>query len=188
MMRSFILSEKPGDRLRNRLIIGGFLLLTIFISYFIYNFVSYGMSMSGVSSTVYNSSGTNDANYLRSVKIVCGDNNQFKTYVAKNESDKEKGLSIFSTLDKKEAMIFVFDNPQKYSFWMKDMKFPVDMVWLDVNKQIVDIAKNVAVDTYPKLFSPRADSLYVVEFKAGVTDDLKIKIGDSCSFDSLRLK
>lgn len=190
-MRSFILLERPEDRRRNRLVILGFIIFTIVISYIIYGSVSYGLSKLGIYSyndpSVYESRPTV---HLRKIKVVCGKGSnsqgpgsQFDTYVSVSDSEKEKGLSVFNKIKTNEAMIFIFDTPKKYSFWMKGMKFPIDMVWLDQDKKIVDIKKDVAVATYPELFAPSSDALYVLEFVSGTMDNLNIKIGEACSFD-----
>jgi uncharacterized membrane protein (UPF0127 family) len=183
-MRSFILLERPEDRRRNRLVILGFIIFTIVISYIIYGSVSYGLSKLGIYSysdpSIYE---TKAPVHLKKIKVTCGENNQFDTYVSLSDPEKEKGLSVFNKIKSNEAMIFIFDTPKKYSFWMKGMKFPIDMVWLDQDKRIVDIKKDVAVATYPELFAPRADSLFVLEFVSGTTDKLNIKIGETCGFD-----
>ena len=54
-----------------------------------------------------------------------------------------KGLSIKNTLNESEGMLFPFDTPGEYSFWMKDMKFPIDIIWIDSNYKIVYIEKNL---------------------------------------------
>ena len=183
-MRSFILLERPEDRRRNRLVILGFLVFIVIISYIIYGSVSYGLSKLNIysysDSNIYESIPTV---HLRTINVVCGANNQFKAYVAANDMNREKGLSIFHKITSDESMIFVFDSAQKYSIWMKGMKFPIDIVWLDQNKKIVDIKSHVAVNSYPESFAPSSDSLYVMEFNAGTMDNSNIKIGDVCSFD-----
>ena len=188
-MRSFILLERPEDRRRNKLVILGFLVFIIVISYIIYGSVSYGLSKLEIYSysdlSIYDSD--KDV-HLRTIDMVCGTDNQFKAYVAANDKDREKGLSIFPKIKSDESMIFVFDSLKKYSFWMKGMKFPIDMVWLDQDKKVVDIKNNIAVNSYPELFTPSDDSLYVLEFNAGTTYNSNIKIGDVCDFDSSGLK
>ncbi|MGN6351023.1 MAG: DUF192 domain-containing protein, partial [Candidatus Nitrosocosmicus sp.] len=54
-----------------------------------------------------------------------------------------KGLSIKNSLNDSEGMLFPFDKPGDYSFWMKDMKFPIDILWIDANNKIVHIEKNL---------------------------------------------
>jgi uncharacterized membrane protein (UPF0127 family) len=189
-LRSFILSERPEDRLRNRLVILGFIAFTIVVSYIVYGSVAYGLSKINVyypNENTYVFTHKSD-DPLKSMEIVCGQGNKFKTYTVEDEHDRDKGLSVFDSIKDSEAMMFVFETPGKYSFWMKGMKFPIDIVWLDNEGKIVDIKRHVATSTYPELFAPDSDSTYVVELNAGVSERLKIKIGDICNFDLSTLK
>ena len=120
---------------------------------------------------------------LKTLNVKCGDNHNFKTYIAKDNTEKEKGLSVFNKIRDDESMIFVFDTPSRYSFWMKDMKFPIDIVWLNQEGKINYIASNISPNTYPTMIAPPEDSLYVLEFNAGTMKKMKIKIGDACFFD-----
>lgn len=185
-MKSFILLEKPADTRKNRLIIVGFIFLMAIISYIVYSVALYGMNKMNADS--YNAGAFVDSEYRTTLKVVCAGKKSFRSYVAINEIDKEKGLSVFTKINENDAMLFVFDKPEKYSFWMKDMKFPIDIVWLNQDNKIVDMVKSVAPITYPEVFSPKKDSLYVLEFNAGTMDKLKIKIGDACIFDISRVK
>ncbi len=93
-----------------------------------------------------------------------------------------KGLSGRESLSFNEGMFFVFQKPDKYGFWMKDMLFPLDIIWIDQNFNIVHIENVVVPETYPKIFTPESDSLYVLEIKAGEVQKLGIKIGDKVKF------
>ena len=55
-----------------------------------------------------------------------------------------KGLAVKNQLKENEAMLFVFDDPAEHSFWMKDMKFPIDIIWLDSDGKVVHIEKNLS--------------------------------------------
>jgi len=105
--------------------------------------------------------------------------NAFVALLADNEDLRMKGLSGFSGLKKSEVMFFVFEKPGILSFWMKDMLFPLDIVWLDENMKIVFFEKNILPESYPKLFGPNFYTQYVVEFVGGTIDKLNIKLGDS---------
>ena len=65
------------------------------------------------------------------------------------------------------GMLFVFDTDGLWNIWMKDMRFPIDIVWADVSGMVITIASNVAPDTYPKSFYPSAPARYVIELPAG---------------------
>jgi len=103
----------------------------------------------------------------------------FNTEIANTEETRKRGLSGRSALAADEAMLFVFDKPAAYAFWMKDMKFSIDIIWIDADKRVVHIEKSVSPDTYPAGFAPSRDALYVFEVRAGTADRLKIKQGDS---------
>jgi len=87
--------------------------------------------------------------------------------VADTEALRERGLSGRSDLQSGKGMLFVFDTDGLWNIWMKDMQFPIDIVWADVDGKVITIASNVAPDTYPKSFFPSAPARYVVELPAG---------------------
>lgn len=87
--------------------------------------------------------------------------------IADTDVSRMKGLSGTSQLGDSEGMLFIFDTPGRWGMWMKDMRYSLDMVWMDSNKNIVYIAENVSPSTYPKSFSPDSDALYVLELPAG---------------------
>lgn len=102
----------------------------------------------------------------------------FSVDVAATEASREQGLSGRTSLGENQAMLFVFDHPAEYAFWMKGMLFPLDIIWLDSNKKVVHIEKSLSPDTYPRGFAPLAPALYVIEVPAGTADRLGIKQGD----------
>ena len=105
----------------------------------------------------------------------------FKVIVAKTDNQKEKGLSIYKSLPENEGMIFPFEKADYYSFWMKGMKFSIDIIYIKDNK-IVQIFKRVP---YPKTSSdkltvvtPKEKSNYILEINSGFSDKYKFKEGD----------
>ena len=75
-------------------------------------------------------------------------------------------------------MLFVFDHPAQYPFWMKDMNFPIDIIWIDENLKVIFIKKNAVPESYPEVFTSPQNSKYVLEVVAGFSDKYNIKIGD----------
>lgn len=65
----------------------------------------------------------------------------FSVTVAETEEEKQKGLSGLDNLPLDEGKLFVFEKPDTYSFWMKDMKFPIDIIYINGDK-IVSITEN----------------------------------------------
>ena len=115
-----------------------------------------------------------DTTVMRTISI--GDT-VISVEVADTEDSREQGLSGRSDLRSGKGMLFVFDTDGTWGIWMKDMQFPIDIVWVDVFGTVVTVAENVAPDTYPKVFNPSAPARYVLELPAGFTAEQGIKEG-----------
>ncbi len=92
-----------------------------------------------------------------------------------------KGLATKGSLEETEGMLFVFESPQKYSFWMKDMKFPIDIIWINSAGKIVHIESKLppCIFLLPcPSYTPKDDSLYVLEVVSNFTDKFNINVGD----------
>lgn len=87
--------------------------------------------------------------------------------VASTAPAREKGLSGHRPLGEQEGMLFVFDKDDTYGFWMKDMQFAIDIIWIDAEGKIITIAKNVEPASYPEVFYPARPARYVLEVPAG---------------------
>src|SRR3989344_8540481 len=109
-------------------------------------------------------------------------NKQLKYETVDSSAEREKGLSGRTGLGTDQAMLFVFDHADKYCFWMKDMKFSIDIVWLDSTKKIVHFERNVSPETYPNAFCPKQNARYVVEVNAGTVQNTGLKTGDKINF------
>ena len=105
-----------------------------------------------------------------------------KVDLALTEAEHTKGLSGKNELMENEGMLFVFDKPGKYSFWMKDMSFPIDIVWFGEDMKVVYIKKNADPKLYPETYGPDTDAKYVLEVMAGFSDKNNLKVGDSLKF------
>lgn len=132
-----------------------------------------------ISAFVWNLSDNQEVNPPKTLKI--GDV-VIDIDVAKTDTDREKGLSGREKLAENEGLLFIFEEEGDYGFWMKNMNFPIDIAWLDRNKKIIHIEKNILPETYPKTFSSPEKSLYVLETVAGFFENSKIKIGDFAEF------
>jgi uncharacterized membrane protein (UPF0127 family) len=102
--------------------------------------------------------------------------------LATNEPTRQKGLSGTAKLGDNEGMLFVFDTSGRWGIWMKDMKYNIDIIWMDSNKKIVYISQDVAPDTYPKVFLPDKDAQYVLELPAGFTAKHNVNVGQVVGF------
>lgn len=100
-----------------------------------------------------------------------------KVYIADNPRTRTRGLSNKTYLPEGKGMLFVFEKPDKYSFWMKDMNFAIDMIWIDEKGKVVYIEKNATPESYPTSFMTNKDALYVLEVNAGFVTQKGIKVG-----------
>jgi uncharacterized membrane protein (UPF0127 family) len=87
--------------------------------------------------------------------------------VADTEALRNQGLSGRSGLAPGQGMLFVFDDDNPAQIWMKDMLFPIDIVWLGDNGTVITVTPDVSPDTYPQIFSPAQWARYVLELPAG---------------------
>lgn len=97
--------------------------------------------------------------------------------VAQSKSSRELGLSGRPSMRNDEGILFVFDVPGKYGFWMKDMNFPLDIIWINESGLVVDIERNLTPDSYPKTFINEVDASYVLEINAGLAKEFGLFLG-----------
>ncbi len=97
--------------------------------------------------------------------------------VADTRSSRELGLSGRTGLHINEGMLFIFDVPGKYGFWMKDMLFPIDIVWINQNGIIVKGEENLSPSSYPSTFINDSDASYVLELAAGSIERYGLYLG-----------
>jgi uncharacterized protein len=102
----------------------------------------------------------------------------FFVEIAEKDSQRIKGLSGREEIGENKGMFFKFDQEDYWSIWMKEMLFPLDIVWLDQNLTVVDIRENVSPETYPEAFLPQKPAKYVLEINAGLCEKHGIKIND----------
>lgn len=101
----------------------------------------------------------------------------FSPEIVSTKAALAKGLSGRESIDRDAVMIFDFGATEEHCMWMKDMKFAIDMVWLDEAKKVTAIERSVAPSTYPQSFCHDGET--VAEFAAGTADRLPLHIGDS---------
>lgn len=110
----------------------------------------------------------------------------FSVSVARTDKEKQIGLSGKNSLPKNQGMLFVFDQPEFYSFWMKNMKFPIDIIYIHGNKvtTVIKNAKPVQDSDLP-IYQPRERSDRVLEINAGLSDQYGIKNGSEVKYNNL---
>lgn len=135
----------------------------------------------GTSSTAQ-VTGTTTSVFDLPTTTLFSETSSVKVYIANNDQSREQGLSDIKELPTGNGALFIFDSPGKYGFWMKDMNFPIDMIWIDENKMIAGVTKNVLPSSYPFIFMPPRPILYVLEMNVGSVEKFGLKTGTSVRF------
>ncbi len=118
----------------------------------------------------------NDIKYVKIAGVIV------KVDLALDIKDQGKGLSGRNSLLSDEGMLFIFSKPDKNYFWMKEMNFPIDMVWIGDDFKVIYIKNNAQPSSYPESFGPDVDSRYVLEISAGFSEKNNLKVGDFVEF------
>lgn len=106
---------------------------------------------------------------------------ELQVEVPRTRAQLIRGLGQRSELGEYDGMLFVFDYPGKHTMVMRDMQFPIDIIWFHEGK-VVDIAPSVHPETAPEAqltpYKPRTDATVVLEVPAGWAEEQGLKIGD----------
>lgn len=130
-------------------------------------------------------SNKNPKDQVKSQKIEI---NNYRLVVETADTDdlRIKGLSRRASLAKNGGMLFIYQTPGYYKFWMKEMQFPLDFIWIRDDK-IVDITENVPVPDKNNQILPLYTSQYpadkILEVNAGLIKSLGVKIGDKIKYE-----
>lgn len=101
---------------------------------------------------------------------------EIEVAVADTPEERVKGLSGMDRIPF-QGMLFIFDSPAQEGFWMKDMRFAIDIIWIGENFKVVDMKEGVKPETFPEIFEPREEAGYVLEVPAGFSKLHSLKIG-----------
>lgn len=99
--------------------------------------------------------------------------------IADTPEKRVQGLSGRKELAQGQGMLFVFDTLQKAGIWMKDMNFPIDIIWFDEQKTVVYIKEHATPESFPEVFIPSTPASFVLEVPAGFAKERGIEMGDA---------
>ena len=99
--------------------------------------------------------------------------------LADTPSKRIQGLSGRETLSYGAGLLMKFDEDGYPGIWMKDMNFPIDIVWIDKDWIVRDVTPSVGPETYPQAFYPKEPIRYILEVPAGFADIHNIQIGNT---------
>ncbi len=98
--------------------------------------------------------------------------------VADTMSTRIEGLSNTPYLPDNVVKLFAFGVPGTHSIWMKDMNYPLDIIWIAEQGEIVHIEENVSPDTFPESFGSPTPAWFVVEANAGFVAEHDVQVGE----------
>jgi uncharacterized protein len=108
--------------------------------------------------------------------------------LARTPQERVAGLGNRDSLAKDAGMLFVFPSAQQPTFWMKDMRFPLDFVWISAEKRVVQVTENVpppasgTPDSALQIYAPAGPVQFVLEVNAGAVARGGVQVGDIVSF------
>ncbi|MDQ5962486.1 MAG: uncharacterized protein QG653_293 [Patescibacteria group bacterium] len=114
---------------------------------------------------------------VRDDVVIMTPRGEINAEVVDTFESRELGLSRRNGLREGEGMLFVFPFPGKYGFWMKDMKFPIDIIWINGQGVVVHVVENAKPEDYPKQYVNSPEALYVLEITANKAREYGIYLG-----------
>lgn len=101
--------------------------------------------------------------------------------IAEDEYETQTGLMYRTKLDTKQGMLFLFPDEQMRSFYMKNTKIPLDIIYINDSYEIVSFQRNAKPLDETSLPS-ESPAKYVLEINAGLSDEWQLEVGDKIDF------
>jgi len=146
-------------------------------------FISINVSLCIFKLFTFNQSFAEEIVYAHAI-VTTSTGEEIPVEVADTLKKRRLGLGKRTSLKKDWGMLFVFENRKRYHFWMKDMQFPLDVIWLD-NHRIVHITHNAKPAIYrdePEIMASPVPVNFVLEIAAGRAEKLRLKTGQRMKF------
>lgn len=102
--------------------------------------------------------------------------------IADTQITRGVGLSYLKTLREDHGLFFVFRDSATHGMWMKNMEFPIDIIWLDEQLRVVEIHRDVSPDSYPETFRTKVPTRFALEVNAGFSLKHDVNIGSVSVF------
>ena len=116
---------------------------------------------------------------------VCINSKCFAVELAITFSEQEQGLMGREKLDEQRGMLFIFKNEGIYSFWMKNVLIPLDIIWINKDGKIVFLNKNSqpCKQIICPPINPNDKASYILEINAGLAEKYNFKVGDQVNLE-----
>lgn len=117
------------------------------------------------------------ARRVQSVGFVLINNHSITIDTFDTPALRTKGLSGRTSLPSDKGALFVYDQPGIQSIWMKDMHFPIDVLWLDGDGSVIYLVDDMSPESYPMAYQSDQPAAYVLELHEGAIAHYGIRIG-----------
>jgi uncharacterized membrane protein (UPF0127 family) len=121
--------------------------------------------------------------FSEELKTITFGDTVIRVAVADSTRERTLGLSGTTELPEGTGMLFIFQSENIPSFWMKDMLFPIDIIWISSAGVVVGVVPNATPESYPSLFRPDEPILYVLEVNAGFATQHDVQKGSEISVE-----
>ncbi len=146
-------------------------------------FISINVSLCIFQLFKFNQSFAEEIVYSQAI-VTTSSGKEIPVEVADTLKKRSLGLGKRTSLKKGWGMLFVFEKREHHRFWMKDMQFPLDIIWLD-NHRIVHVihdAKPAKSKVKPEVMTSPVPVNFVLEIAAGRAEKLRLKTGQRMKF------
>lgn len=154
--------------------------LCIVLGALVISIAYYEWDMHSIAQSVTPGHALSDSLYK--TKEVTIRNTTIHALVADSAPLQSLGLGGRDGLEVGQGMLFIFAQSGIYPFWMKDMHFAIDIIWISADKKIVYMAQDITPSTYPSTFGPSSPVRYVLEVPANFAVHNNFQIGDTVAF------
>ena len=127
---------------------------------------------------------TGQAGRAKYVKVFFPDGFSVAAELAVTDEERQQGLMFREKIAEDQGMLFIFEDEELHSFWMKNMRFAIDILWLDQERRIVHLEPRVPpcpADPCPS-YPPARPASFVLEIQSGAAEKHGLKLYDRLDF------
>jgi uncharacterized protein len=141
----------------------------------------------GLALLVCGCSDKDTLNELGTTIVTLPDGQKIKAEVLTHAKDMMRGMMFRESLAEDRGMLFIHGSPGRYPYWMYQVKIPLDIIWIDANKNVVEVSldtppcKSKSSSECPN-YGGQAVSAYVLELAGGVARRHGVNVGSRISF------
>lgn len=129
---------------------------------------------------------TESPDVLRTQKVTLPGGQIIRAEVEMTDLDMQKGMMFRDSLARGRGMLFIHQTPGLYPYWMYQMKIPLDIIWMDASRRIVEISPDTpACKTKASLcpnYGGHQTAQFVLELGAGEARRLGLSLGQALEF------